>query len=105
MIDEEKDKKSNDIDEVVEIDLKSMTDKQKKKLIDLKKEQSKIEKDKSKIEVNLLKRMVDEMKDEKEEGEEEDNEGEDDEADEEGLSILSMYEEIKKKNKKKRMFI
>ena len=95
-------KKNNDNDEVVEIDLKSMTDKQKKKLIDLKKEQSKIEKDKSKIEVDILKKMVDEMK---EDGEEDNGDGDDDdESDEAELSILSMYEEIKK-NKKKPMFI
>ena len=88
-------KKNNDNDEVVEIDLKSMTDKQKKKLIDLKKEQSKIEKDKSKIEVDILKKMVDEMK---EDGEEDNGDGDDDdESDEAELSILSMYEEIKKK--------
>ena len=87
-------KKDNDNDELVEIDLKSMTDKQKKKLIDLKKEQSKIEKDKSKIEVDILKKMVDEMK----EGKKED----DDETDEAGLTILSMYEEIKKKTRRNR---
>ena len=91
-------KKDNDNDELVEIDLKSMTDKQKKKLIDFKKEQSKIEKDKSKIEVDILKKMVDEMKEGKKEDEEEDNgDDDDDETDEAGLTILSMYEEIKKK--------
>ena len=95
-------KKDNDNDELVEIDLKSMTDKQKKKLIDLKKEQSKTEKDKSKIEVDILKKMVDEMKEGKKEDEEEDNGDDDDETDEAGLTILSMYEEIKKKTRRNR---
>ena len=88
------DEKSNEKNST-ELDLKSMSDKQKKKLSDLKKEQNKIEKDKDKIEVDILKKLVDDMKGGKEEDEE--DEEEEDEGDGEKYSMLTLYEEIKKR--------